>query len=356
MNVALITDTHWGVRNDSSVFIEYYKKFYSEYFFPYLDKHGITSIIHLGDIVDRRKYINFVTLRALKDIFINECEKRSIDLHVIIGNHDIPFRNTNGVNAMREIFQHGSNQIVKFYESPTEINVGDIPIALVPWINSENEHETLTFLRDTKAQICLGHLELVGFEMMRGMKQTHGYDTTPFEKFDLVCSGHYHHKSQKGNINYLGAPYEMTWSDYQDPRGFHILDTETRNIDFIQNPFSMFYKIWYDDDGKNQKDVVLDDYSIYENTYVKVIVTSKTNPYWFDLMLDKLYKANPANVSIVDDNKNMDQLKEEEIIDEAEDTMTIMNKYLDNIDINVPRTELSKLLQALYTEAQHLDI
>lgn len=356
MKVALITDTHWGVRNDSQVFLEYYKKFYTECFFDYLDKHDIKSIIHLGDIVDRRKYINFVTLRALKDIFVDPCSQRDIDLHVIIGNHDIPYRNSNNINAMREVFEHGSNQIIKFYDSPTDINVGGLDIALVPWINPENEVETMNFLKNTKSQVCLGHLELIGFEMMRGMKQTHGYETKPFEKFDLVCSGHYHHKSKSGNINYLGAPYEMTWSDYQDPRGFHILDTETRELEFIRNPYSMFYKIWYDDEDKEQNQVIPDNYDMYTNTYVKVIVTSKTNPYWFDLMLDKLYKANPANVSIVDDNKNMDQLKEEEIIDEAEDTMTIMNKYLNNVEINVPRNDLSKLLQSLYSEAQHLDI
>ena len=59
MKYALITDTHFGVRNDSQILLEYQKKFYDEIFFPYLDKNDIKHIVHLGDLVDRRKSINF---------------------------------------------------------------------------------------------------------------------------------------------------------------------------------------------------------------------------------------------------------------------------------------------------------
>ena len=62
MKIALLGDTHFGVRNDARHFHEYYEKFYSEVFFPYLEEHGINTIIQLGDLFDRRKYINFLSL------------------------------------------------------------------------------------------------------------------------------------------------------------------------------------------------------------------------------------------------------------------------------------------------------
>ena len=178
----------------------------------------------------------------------------------------------------------------------------------------------------------------------------------PFEKFDVVCSGHYHHKSSQGNIHYLGNPYELTWADYNDPRGFHIFDTDTRELEYIRNPYKMFFKVWYDDRDKNIEDFNKMDFSNYTDTYVKVIVQHKTNPYWFDIMLDNLYKVNPANVSIVDDNKHMDQETEEEIFNEAEDTLTTLNKFVDGMDTNIDRVKLQKLFAELYTEAQHLEV
>ena len=97
------------------------------------------------------------------------------------------------------------------------------------------------------APIVLGHLELVGFEMFRGSVSTHGDSPDLFGRFDLVCSGHYHHKSDTGNIHYLGSHSQFTWSDYGDDRGFHILDTETKELEFVKNPYEMFAKVWYDD-------------------------------------------------------------------------------------------------------------
>ena len=321
-----------------------------------MDDHDINTIIHLGDIVDRRKYINYVTLRAFKENFVKPVKDREIDLHVIVGNHDIPYRSSKEINAMREIFEHGNNQYVKTYDNPTNINMDGCDIALMPWIHPGNFQTCATFIDKTPAQVLFGHLELQGFEMSRGLVMNEGYSAEMFKHFDVVASGHYHHKSTRGNINYLGAPYEMTWHDYDDPRGFHIFDTETRTFEFIKNPYKMFYKLWYDDEGKELQDVVEQDYSEYENTYLKVIVTSKTNPYWFDLFLDKLYKVNPANLSIVDDNKNLDQLNEDEIVNEAEDTLTIMHNYVNATEMDVSATDLNKLLQSLYSEAQSMEV
>jgi len=352
MKIALITDTHWGARNDSQVFLDYFSKFHDELFFPYLEEYGIDTIIHLGDIVDRRKYINYTTLRRLKDKFINRCVDMNLDLHVIIGNHDVPYKNTNEINSMKELFdQHN----VKFYDEPETVEFDGIDILLMPWINNSNYAHAVDCMKSTTAPVMMGHLEISGMMMMRGMANEHGMDMEMFKRFEHVFSGHFHHKNSKDNIHYLGCPYEITWSDYQDPKGFHIYDTDTREVEFIRNPFSMFHKVYYDDEGKSMEDFTNIDFSEYRDTYVKVVKQTVNNPYWFDMMLDNLYKHEPINIRIVEDTINLG-LEDDDVVNEAEDTVTILSKYIENMSDDVPKKKLDNLMRTLYNEAIHLEV
>ncbi len=349
MKIALITDTHWGARGDSPAFAEYFNRFYYEHFFPYLKAHGISNIFHLGDIVDRRKYINFVTARHLRK-FVEHCDSSAIRLDVIIGNHDTSFKNTNEVNSMRELFEHSTYNI-HYYDEPTDVDIGGTTIAVLPWICSGNYNESMEFIQNTSAQILFGHLELAGFEMYKGAINDHGFDSKIFDKFDLVCSGHFHHKSTRGNINYLGAPYEMSWSDYNDPRGFHIFDTETRELTFIRNPLTMFNKIHYNDQDKTLDELMAVDFDHYKGSYVKLIVHSKNNPYWFDMFVDKIEKAGVLDLQVVDDNLNLQLEDDGDIVSEAEDTLTVLNKVVEQVDSRVDKKVLYNFLSTLYNEA-----
>jgi DNA repair exonuclease SbcCD nuclease subunit len=349
MKIALITDTHWGARGDSPAFAEYFNRFYYEHFFPYLAEHGINNIFHLGDIVDRRKYINFVTARHLRR-FVEHCDSSGIHLDVIIGNHDTSFKNTNEVNSMRELFEH-SKYDINYYSDPIVVKLGDVDIAVLPWICSGNYEESMEFIKKTNAQVLFGHLELAGFEMYKGAVNDNGFDSKIFDKFDLVCSGHFHHKSTRGNINYLGAPYEMSWSDYNDPRGFHVFDTETRELEFIRNPLTMFNKVHYHDQDKTLDEIMAVDFDHYKGSYVKLIVHTKTNPYWFDMFVDKIEKAGVLDLQVVDDNLNLQLEDDGDIVNEAEDTLTVLSKVVEQVDSRVDKKVLYTFLSSLYTEA-----
>ena len=269
--VAIITDTHWGARNDSQVFSNYFAKFYENIFFPTLEKRGIRTVIHMGDIVDRRKFINYKTLFQMRHHFFDACYGRYINLHMIIGNHDTFFKNTNSLNSMDCLRLHDDHQ-VHIYEEPTEVDFDGLKCLMMPWICDETREQSLKAIQDTKAQILFGHLEVKGFEMHIGSFSREGVDANLFQKFDMAMSGHFHHKSDNGNIYYLGNPYQITWSDYKDPRGFHIFDTETRELEFILNPLEMFHKIYYDDDKMTLESIQNEDYSEYKDCYVKVVV------------------------------------------------------------------------------------
>jgi predicted phosphodiesterase len=351
MKIALITDTHWGVRNDHLAFLDNNKRFLDEVFFPYLDLHGVSTVIHLGDLVDRRKYLNINTAKRLRDDFISPLHARNIRAHLIIGNHDTYYKNTNSINSIREFYEND----FRIYESAEVVEFDGVPILFIPWICDDNREETLELIRNTDAQIAMGHLEIAGFEMYRGSPVSHGDDRSLFNKFDLVCSGHYHHRSSNGNVHYLGSHGEFTWSDYDDPKGFHIFDTETRELAFIENPFRMFRKVWYNDKDTSTEELLDRDWKKYSGCYVKLIVQNKDNPMNFDLFTTKLYEASPIEVIIVEDHRNMDAIDESDLLDEAEDTLTILSKYIGTIESNVDNKDLDKLMRSLYHEALQME-
>jgi len=356
MKIALITDLHIGARNDNILFQNYFHRFYDNIFFPYLDDHEIKTCIMLGDIVDRRKYVNFRSLNYLRTNIVERLWEMNVDTHMIVGNHDIYYKNTNQVNSLTELFSTADNILEPWiYPEPREVDFDGTSILMMPWINSDNYTECMDAIKKSKSQIMMGHLEISGFEMHRGQICDIGFDVNMFSKFDLVYSGHFHHRSTQGGVTYLGNPYEITWSDFNDARGFHVFDTETRELEFIQNPYRMFYKIYYDDSNETFDSIKERDYGNYAGTIVKVIVTQKQNPYWFDTMLDELYKVEVADVSVVE-NVDLEFEDDDSVIDEAEDTLTILSNYIDGLNIQKNKKELDNLIRTLYNEALDYEI
>jgi len=350
MKLALITDTHFGARSDSQQFDAYFKKFYEEIFFPELDKRKITNIIHLGDCFDRRKYVNFNSLKSCREYFFNEIEKRNIWMEMIVGNHDTFYKNTNDVNSPELLLGEYSN--IKTYDRPEVSKYTNI--LFLPWLCSDNFAEAIDLVRETKAKICFGHLEIAGFVMFKG-QTTHeiheGLDPEMFKKFDLVCSGHYHHRHGKGNIHYLGNPYQMFWNDYEDERGFHIFDTETLEMEFIKNPFSIFEKYYYDEDREDPNSV---DTEIFRNKLIKLIVVNKKDFVKFDKFIEKIYAKEPIELKIIEDFSEFEAEAIDESID-LEDTMTLLSNYVDSVETDADKDRLKTLLRTLYVEAQHFE-
>ena len=349
MKICILGDTHFGARGDSLDFHKYFAKFYDKVLFPYLAQHKITTVFQMGDLFDRRKFINFNSLSLCRKYFFDKLKENNIKFHALVGNHDIAFKNTLEVNSPSLLLREYEN--VKLYEQPQTISYGDVPIDIIPWMCDENSDEILNYMKNSKSQIAFGHFEILGFEMEKGMLSDTGVDKNIFKQYDIVLSGHFHHKSTDGNITYVGTPYEMTWSDYNDPKGFHIFDTETRELEFVQNPYRMFQKITYDDGETDFEFWKKYDYDSLKESYIKVVVLNKQNPFLFDNVIDNIYKASVADLTIVEDFSETILADDEDIVNQAEDTMTILSKYIDNLALNVEPEKLKGVMRELYVEA-----
>ena len=350
MKVAIITDQHFGARNDSIAFLDFYEKFYDNTFFPVLDANNISTVLVLGDTFDRRKYVNFYALDRAKKMFFDKLEERGIRVHMLAGNHDTYYKNTNEVNSPDLLLvEYGNIDVIS---KPETIVVDGTSICMMPWICPENYQESLDHIKNTKAEICMGHFEIAGFAMYRGMESHDGLAKETFEKFDLVFSGHYHHRSSDQHIHYLGNPYELTWQDYNDPRGFHLFDLSTRELEFICNPYRMFERIEYND--KDQDPIDLDAIEL-EKKYVKLVVVNKTDFYKFDKFIQKLYNKGCHEIKIIED---MSEFQDGEIGEEInlEDTLSVLSHYVDSIETDVDKEQIKTYMRTLYTEAVNIEV
>jgi DNA repair exonuclease SbcCD nuclease subunit len=353
LKIAILNDTHCGIRNSSEIFINYQEKFYSEVFFPYLKEHGITQILHLGDYYDHRKFINFKAQNANRQMFLNVLKEEGIHMDIIPGNHDVFYKNTNDLCSLKELLGYYTSN-VNIIMKPKVVDYDGMKMALVPWINSENYAESIQFIKSCNASILGAHLELVGFDMMKGMPNPHGMTTEVFDRFEMVLSGHFHTKSSKDNIHYLGGQMEFTWADCEDPKYFHILDTDTRELTPVRNPYTMFEKIMYNDAEIDYNS----NYTLQnlDNKFVKVIVVKKTDPFMFDKFIDKVNQFSLHELKIAE---TFEEFIGENVDDDnisVEDTTQLLDSYIEAVDTDLDKGVIKGLMRNLYVEASTLDI
>jgi len=345
MKIAIITDQHFGCRKNSKHFHDYFLKFYNDVFFPTLEKEGITTIVDMGDTFDSRKGVDFSSLAWAKNNYYDRLEKMGCEIHTIVGNHTAYYKNTNDVNAVDLLLREYEN--VKIYSEATDIKIDNLNILLVPWINSENEKMTLDAIDNSKSKCVMGHLEFKGFRIHRGFVMDQGTDVKLFDKFDRVYSGHYHTRSDDGKVFYLGNPYEMYWNDLSDTRGFHIFDTETLEHTPIDNPYKMFYNIYYEDTNHQTFDT-----RKYDDKIVKLIVRKKTDQTQFERFVDKLYNSNVFELKIVENFQLIDNEDFEAF--ESENTLSILNRYVEESEIDLEKSKIQTMISDVYQEACEL--
>ena len=351
MKIAVLNDTHTGIRNSSEIFLNNAEDFYNNVFFPECEKQNIKQILHLGDYYDHRKFVNFKALNHNRRVFLDQLRMRGMSMDIIPGNHDTYFKNTNELNSLKECLGHYMNEVNIIME-PKVMSYGSLNIGLVPWICQDNYDVCMNFIKECKADWIGAHLELNGFELMRGIKNQHGMNPKIFERFELVLTGHFHCSSKQDNVWYLGSQMEFFWSDAHDPKYFHIIDTENRQIEKVRNPHTLFEKVLYNDEEI--------DYNSYNKNFskkfVKVVVVNKTDPFTFDRFIDNIQNQDIYELKIAE---NFNEFIGANVDDEDmnfDDTTEIVDTYIDAVDTDLDKDKIKVQMRELMTEAQALEI
>ena len=345
--VAILGDTHFSFRQDSTAYIEYIRDFYDNKFIPYLIENNIKTVVQTGDFFDNRKSLNIKAWNFCKSVLLNPLREAGIELITYAGNHDVVYKNTNELYSVKEFVSKEEFPNVTVID--TLIEIGNI--AYIPWINKENYDEFIKWQEKASSDIVFGHFEFSGFDLMKGVENKHGLQASNFKDIPLVISGHFHTRSQKGNIVYVGTPYEMTWADFGDPKGFHILDTKTHDLTFIKNEKVLYHKVYYDDS-------VIDydtefDYSRYQDTYIKVYVVKREHDKMWDRFTNSLFNCDAIDINIIEQEIEYAEIDVDDL--DVEDTQSILLRSAEEVP-NMNNELLKKLLTELYVEAESLEL
>lgn len=348
--VLIFGDVHFGVKNDAPQFLNYQKRIATEKIFPYIEKNRerISRIVFLGDIFDRRKYLNILTAKYVKDFF-DELNKFNIRIDIILGNHDTYFKNTNDVNSVSLFLSSFSNVVIH-----ENLPVQDGPFLFVPWITPENEEKTLKMIKQSDAEIVFGHFEIKDALLVGNQRAEAGFDPSFFSDFEAVISGHFHKRQLIENICYTGCLWELCRDDMTEVKGFFELIMENdkfKDINFI--PLTDTHKIFTTVRYRQNRsiDALLPD-SLkpkIENTFVKVVVKSNDNQIHWDLFLKKLNSFNPHDISIFMEEEESEEENIEAIQAENDDILDVVDLYLKStVESEEKRSVIFTFFKELY--------
>ena len=324
MKFAVITDQHFCVRDSSDYFMENYKNFYKNTFFPYLVKNNIDTIVCLGDTFEDRRKLNINGLQHAREMYFDEAERLGIKIITILGNHDVYYKNTNKINSI-DILCSAYKNIELIYDTAV-INLDGFKLAMCSWINKENYKDCLEFIRTCDADYLAGHFEINGFEMTKGHVCETGMDGSLFDRFQEVWSGHFHIKSEKDNMKYLGNPSQTNKGDYNYKRGFHVFDTDTRTLEFIENPYNVYMAMFYED----TIDITTYNFERFKDHIVFINISSylKIDTIKFNLFIDRMNQYAYSS-EIVENENALSENSKEQIQQEYKSTIDTIHGYVD---------------------------
>lgn len=356
--IAFITDLHIGNKNFSKEVWKEQLSFFENQFFPTLIERDIKQVILCGDLFHNRNIIDWLILTEVKNKFFQWFDDNGVQLHIIVGNHCCYFRSTLEVNSAAISTREFSN--IKVYEEEKVISIGKYSIGMVPWIINDKNYKF-----PKNCDIICGHLELQDFPMVKGVTSKEGFSSSHFQNYKYVFSGHYHINFQRDNVIMVGTPYQLTWNDFSEDKGFYILG-ENFELEYITNKVNPKHvKLFYDDgiitqQGLKQDEniTMVESLEIAKENYCRLFVKKVTDHKKLDS-----YHASLLNVSInaykidiiniMDIIEDYDEDSFDEKFAEGESTVQLISSCIDGMtfEATVDKSLLINLTKEMYKAA-----
>ena len=335
MKALFIGDLHIGVKNDDP-WIQNIQRDFIRQAIKYSVENGITQWLQTGDFGDTRRAITHKCLEFTREI-VGMIDDAGIQMDVIIGNHDMHFKDRIHPNFCSEVLTQFSN--VRVYDKPTTIDLDGLKFDMIPWICDENRQEIYDFIKASESKYCMGHYELAGFYFYKGI-ESHGSDPAFLSKYTKVFSGHFHTSSEARNILFIGTGYTITSGDENDTRGFWVFDTEAGSCEHIRNETIWHRRIKYPAQAVNP--------NTYKGLAVRVFV---------DEVDDDLVKFESDLESVVHSlkiiiNQKTVELTEEESDVNVESLTDVIKTYISLQEVTPEAQEaVTSIAIGLYDEA-----
>ena len=342
--VIILGDLHFGARNSNKIVEKWQGKFLDETFWPYVEASGIKRIIQLGDYFDNRKWLNINSLAFQRNKFVQRSQELGVHIDMIIGNHDIPYKHTLENNSVNQLLEHEPNFTI--WNEPGTHEIDDVKFTMIPWMCKDNYEEIYETVING-GDICVGHFDIQGFVMHPGAISKEGLHLSDFSKWNTVWSGHYHTQSQNQNVQYLGTPYQMNWSDANSTHGFWVFDTTDRDMQFVENPHRYFHRFYWNEG-------CTEDVTKVKDGYVKVNVQSKKDFESFENFIDKINFNSPFDLRVIESYEEFNQENVQDLI-ELSSTETLIEEYIDEVATNSNKESVKNMMLTIYQEAMSIE-
>lgn len=353
--ILMISDIHFGCRGNSEKYLSLIKDFFETTLCEAIKTNGITDVRILGDLFDNRNTLNVRTMNTVMEVFRWYSQHYpDVSFKILLGNHDIYYHNRTDINSI-ECLRHMAN--VQIVDKVEVEKIGSKKIVMVPWLIPEtNNYNTFTSMTngEEKFDLLLGHFEVRGFEISPGIIDTNGMDTGLFKNFTRVFSGHYHLRDTRGNMTYLGCPYQLTWGDYGNEKGIHIYDIDTEEVTFIKNNDSPEHvKIIISDLAAGDRQCL----KKVKNNVVRLVIDKKYKDSVIVKVVSAIEALQPFKLDIdnqyIEEDVDSESLKDVDL-SRLNDPLSFLLEYIKVIElptdyeITLDKKELTKRVTEMY--------
>ena len=343
--IFLISDLHFGVRANSLEWLDNHKRFFKEFYIPYLKENMEEGdiLFILGDWFDNRQLLDIYVMNSSIDLIIELAD--ILPLYFITGNHDIYKKYDTDVNSLRP-FKSIPN--VTVYEKPLIVTNGHSKILVIPWVGDEKMEEK--YVKENEHNYVFAHTNIAGFRYDNDRTIHKGSNFTAIPGIKRLFSGHIHKRQEYQQFVYIGSPYSTKRSDIGNKKGVYRFDPRHNKVKFTENNFSpIFQRVPLD----NLLELSLEQtIRVFNNNYSDIIVPAK-HIHLFNLtkFVDLLEDCKYKRIETVGEQKMLgDELSDAVDGVDIKDILTLLENSIEDLQHQAEVLIKLKLLNKKYYE------